>query len=328
VSNKFTAFYNQDLVWVRNKEDYSKLDLRYSTYYEQMSKTVIDVNKEKFSIKVSFDGLIMLRINDIEDKIKPTNKSSIFEDITLWNEYITYINAFNILLTLNSISFNLKQLKMRDVFRIFFSEGRIDTSNLTDNTFNHNCFSARYKIEPEIEIDSLYIRTNKDPSEIMAVIDLFHNCFENKKLISHLASLNQSIGDFKEGDYESSIISSWFISENILNHYWLDYIESKNINLEDGSKTINRDRKKFLKNQNIGLIISLLELQNIIPYDLYKDLEKARDVRNNIAHSHKTFTSTYGDAKNSIQCCIHLFNSYYEIEVNPSLGISSAILNK
>ena len=60
---------------------------------------------------------------------------------------------------------------------------------------------------------------------------LFTQVINKPGLEKTLAPFAKSLSEYKVGNYETSIVLSWFITEAAINHLWLKHINSLNGNL-------------------------------------------------------------------------------------------------
>ena len=152
-------------------------------------------------------------------------------------------------------------------------------------------------------------------------VENFEYCCKDYNLIKILSTLLRSVSEYKEGNNETSILFSWFIIESITIRIWEKHINSINTSFENGSKRINRSRKNHLESLNISVIINLLELMNLIPYELYIEIDKIRLCRNKIVHIDQDYTATNSDAKESVLCTKNLIKINYNLDIFPNLNL-------
>lgn len=93
----------------------------------------------------------------------------------------------------------------------------------------------------------------------------------------------------EDHNYSLSLITSWTITEKVLQSRWEKYLDSQREREIDNVKTtfINKERKKTLigRDYSASVVSEILSLAGILPFELYKDMQVIRKVRNNWIHS-------------------------------------------
>lgn len=332
----FVSFYTSIPFWANNFISTEELEnMKEEELKNKLQEVVLSKESDIFSIKIAQDGMIILRVNRIENKMVPFSERlnnsdyTIFNDIKVWNDYIEYLNAFYLLLDSSLIKFEketfleIKALTKENVMRAYF--GYIDSVEIFQG-----CQSAsnNYKVytknrTPDINYHMIKSKNNKFISNKVLVntIEDFEYCCKDHNLIKILSTITRSITEYKEGNNETSILFSWFIIESIIVNIWEEHINSLNISYEDGSKRINRNRKKQLEGLNISIIISLLELLNLIPHDIYVEIDEIRLSRNKIVHIEQDYIASNNDSSKSIICTKNLIKFKYNLDIFPNLSL-------
>ncbi len=335
----FVSFYTSVPFWANNFISNEELEnFEDEQLKNKLEEVVFNKENDEFSIKIAQDGMIILRVYNLENNMTPWNARlnnpdyTISNDIKNWNDYIEYLNTFYLLL--DSSLFELEketfleinQLTKKDVMRAYFAY--FDSLEKFQG-----CQSASHNQEP-IEV----YKKNRLPNSNYHFIKSKMNRFINEKVLHHavnnfeycckdynlikiLSTLLRSISEYKEGNNETSILFSWFIIESVTIRIWEKHINSINTSFNNGSKRINKSRKNHLENLNISVIINLLELMNLIPYELYIEIDKIRFCRNKIVHIDQDYISTSNDAKESILCTKNLIKLNYNLNIFPNLNL-------
>ena len=267
----YIAFYISDSFYVDKLIDYDELiKMNDKELLEIVDEIIINFKStDKFNIRITRDGMILLNINELEtkmiswnDRIKMPNYT-IHNDIKVWNDYIEYLNAFIIILdshiTLsNGHSFlEINEITKQDVMRAYYMDvsknnhkfqgcqGAFPFSNGMDKYTNFRT--------PKKEVFVNMTKQNRVISKniLLETIKIFDQCINNEVLIKILSSLSRSITQYKEGNHETSILFSWFIIESIISNLWDNHLDNINQIFDNGKKRINKDRKKSLINLNI-----------------------------------------------------------------------------
>src|SRR5712692_2830672 len=87
----FTAFYPSRPFWAVSKIDFSDPN-NLKNFHDLMSEEVYQDSSEAFSLKVSRDGRIMLRIEALEkDDVQTEAPIDIESTVRKWGEYLDYL---------------------------------------------------------------------------------------------------------------------------------------------------------------------------------------------------------------------------------------------
>jgi hypothetical protein len=233
--DNFTAFYPSRPFWAGSKVNFD--DLSHQGFHDQMAEEVFSQSNKEFTLKVCRDSRIMLRIEALKKDEKPDNP---LEDIVKrWGEYLDYLNAFYLLLDSSMIEiaktsyFNIHEITNRDAFRVRYEQGKSMSEGVPTESIAYLDQMERYTFYHPHGIP-----IQNDPRIAMRqvvnldVIDhatrLFTQVINTPGLEKTLASFAKSLSEYKVGNYETSIVLSWFITEAAINHLWLKHINSLN----------------------------------------------------------------------------------------------------
>ena len=336
VQKSYTAFYSSHSFWAGSKIDFpvSPTD---EWFYRQMSEVVYAVNPEEFSLKVCRDGQILLQVKKLEARKDGSNLSKpipMKDRVGLWSEYLDFLNTFYLLLAsavfdVDKLAcFNLHEITIRDAFRVAFddedepSPGVLSSESLA-TTFIMGRHLSSYTGRPIGADSRLSFREVISIEAISYAREQFALVISQSGCEKVLASFAKSISEYKIGNYEISIVLAWFITETIVNDLWSTHLDNLNKDLQDSSKRINADRKKFLTGTDftISIVTNLLELFGVLEGDWLKKVDKVRKCRNSIVH---TNTSSPGvdEAVLAIAVAQEMIARKWKIALNLDLNYS------
>jgi hypothetical protein len=330
---QFTAFYPSRPFWAGSKPDFSNRELE-GWFHDQMAEEVFSQKANSYTIKICRDGRIMLRIEALERDPEPSPALGIEDMVRRWGEYLDFLNAFYLLLdsamlqVANFAYFNLHEITNRDAFRVRHEGGKSVGENIANESvasiFQTGRYRSSYANGVPIEYDSKILMRQVVPIE---AIELASNQFalvmKSPGSEKDLASFAKSLGEYKVGNYETSLILAWFITEGSISQLWEGHIDGLNCQYENGQKKINRDRRDFLTGRDftISLISNLLELWGILPNALFQDIDAVRGFRNKIVHKLK-YTPNATDTQLAMRTAQSMIERIWKIRFIPSLGYS------
>jgi hypothetical protein len=330
----FTAFYPSRPFWAVSKIDFSDPN-SLKNFHALMSEEVFQDASEAFSVKISRDGRIMLRIEALEnDDVQTEAPTDIESTVRKWGEYLDYLNAFYLLLDssviklMNLSYFNLHEITNRDAFRVRYENGKHAGENIAyesiASVFQMGRFSSSYGSMPIPCEPRIIMRQVISHDAIAYAVENFRVVMSNPGLEKVLASFTKSISEYKVGNYETSIILAWFISETIISKLWKNHIESLNEEVTDGQQRINRERKDYLigRDFHISLVSNILELWGILPFSLFKDVDTVRRFRNKIVHGASKYAPSATEAQLAINTALELSRRSNAIDFITNLSYS------
>lgn len=324
---RFISFYTIPF-WVENSIE--EKERNTEKLKDKISEVVINEENEDFIIKIEYDGLISIHIKSLENLIQEY-KEDFSKDIIHYNSYMQYINAFYLLLTIVSGKektietiidgertlvtkaasgghSEMKSLTRHDTFR---TDSNSEAIAKAEYSYSLLLFDTKTNDHPSLEYNTLKSRSTISQNDLHETIVLFKSIFNNQILIKHLALYTKSTGEYKHGDFDTSIVLAWTISENILNLIY-----------------DNRDNKS-LKSEfnNIASIQEFLNTQNLISTELFNLSNKVRKFRNKIAHSNSAYISSSQDSKDALECTCKLIKLQYNFELRVLSSRSNIILS-
>ncbi len=295
-----------------------------------MEEEVFGYSDDAFSIKICRDGMVKLRIEALENH--GAQQQTVEYTVKRWGEYLDYLNAFYLFLdsavitTMRLAYFNLHEITVRDAIRIRYENGKEAGYNVPTEsvaaTFQMARHQRTYGSIPIEHDPRISLRQVISLEAISRAVASFKAVVSKPGVEKVFASFTKSIAEYKVGNYETSIILAWFISERIMANLWGRHIDSLNKDQGDGQQRINRKRKDTLTGRDfpISVVSNLLELWDILPFSLFKDLDTVRGFRNDIVHGETNYEPSAKDAQLAINTARELSIRSNQIDFTPSLS--------
>lgn len=332
--SQFTAFYPSRPFWAADKIDFSD-PKALDAFDELMTEEVYQESNEMFSLKICRDGMIMLRVEALErEDVGSSAPGNVEADVKIWGEYLDYLNSFYLLLDsstlrlMNLAYFNLHEITSRDAFRVRYQSGKIGGYAIAIESvasgFQMGRFKSSYARIP-IQNDPRIMMRQVISSEALAnAVNQFRFIVEKPGIEKVLASFTKSISEYKVGNYETSVVLAWFISEGVIHKMWMDRITALNRDVGGGQQRINRERKEHLTGRDfpVSVVASILELCGLLPFNLFKDVNTVRGFRNKIVHGDPTYSPKAIEAQLAITTALELFRTSYQVDFTPNLSYS------
>lgn len=330
---KFTGFYPSRPFWAG-----SPLDPGDQTgpdwLFEQMSAVTYSRTTDQSTINICRDGRILIRVETLESSISAEDPQKIDEIVEKWGEYLDYLNAFYLLLDSATLEkthlsyFNLHEITNRDAFRVRFEDGVFRGESIAAesiaSTFQMGRFQSTYRPGVPIEMDPRIVMRQLVSNEALShACDSFAVVLSKPGLQKTLATYAKSLSEYKIGNYETSIVLSWFITEASISQLWETHIDGLNHDLGEKRKRINSERLKYLTGRDFSAsaMSNLLELWDALPNDLFTDIDKVRGFRNRIVHQHD-FTPDSKHSQLSLNTARAMIDQIWGFRFTPNTGYS------
>jgi hypothetical protein len=329
----FTAFYPSRPFWAGSKVNFAvpRVD---GWFHDQMVEEVYSRQIDAYALKVCRDGRILIRISKLESGEPYESNQSIQEIVRRWGDYLDYLNAFYLLLDSAAIEidhlayFNLHEITNRDAFRVIYEDGKSTSENIAiesiASVFQHGRYSSSYRPDLPIEYDPMIMM--RDVVSLDAISHagaLFERVIASPGLERTLASFAKSLSEYKVGNWETSLVLAWFITEALLSNIWQSHLDSLNCDVADGRKRINRDRRDFLTGRDLptSVVSNMLELIGILDHGLFVDIDTVRGYRNRIVHS-RGFTPGATEAQLSMKTALAMIERLWSLRLTPNFSYS------
>ena len=302
-----------------------------------MSEKVYEASLDFFSYQVCRDGLLLLKIHEIENRLLNHDGLDIHGVVSWWGEYLDYFNCLYLLLDSAVIKvmklgyFDLAEVTNKDVFRITFENGKEVGASIAQESitsvYQMARYSSSYNMPPQF--DPRLSRREILPKAVFdEVAKNLENVAQQKHLVSLLSSIAKGLSEYKVGNYTTSLTLAWFVIESVLLQKWMDCLESKNQTFPDGSKRISAERRKTLtgRDYTISVILSILELTDILSFPLYKKIDTVRGYRNKVIHQDQDYICEPDHCVMALEVAkeLSLEGTTLDIRLNTSFSISSA----
>lgn len=326
----YSGFYPSCPIWFGRCPDFdtSDLNIRFTNI---MSEDVYVEKKEDYTIRFQKDGMILINIPKVEGR---KNKDDIDELVSLWSSYLQYLNAIYLLLDsalleIDKISyFYMHELTRRDAFRVTYENDRNIGENIAQDSYASSYqmgrFLSSYQKYVPLKMDARILRRREVSIDVVKYIcRQFSYSFSRNDLIRSLSSFCKALSEFKVGDYNTCIILSWFIIEESLFQFWNSWLSEKSY--MSGFSRIGNKRRDFLNGRDFtsSIVSNILELSDIIDYELFKHIDSVRKNRNKVVHNLEHVTSV-SDAISALQAAQSIMQIRWDFYFSPNYSYSVA----
>ena len=330
--DKHLGFYLSKPFWAIEEFD---IDNNISMFTDLMSEEVFQHLNKEYSLKICRDGMFLLKINEISKKIVNELNVDFLEQINAWSSYLQYANTLVLLFESAFIEeqklayFEIQELTNKDAFSVSFENNECKGYTIASLSTAEKFQNARYL--SSLPFGGSHPSTNPiftgRPVVLKSTLDKlvgnFDLIYRNKRLISLFSQLIKSIGEFKIANFDTALIISWFVIESILQDKWTSWINSKNIS-GINPKRINAERKGKLEGRDYPLSVKLniLELNDLLPNEIFQNLDRIRGYRNKIVHRDSKFKCSLENAKEAINATNDLIIQHFNFKITLNLGLS------
>jgi len=333
MESKFIAFYSSRPFWAGKPLELDKPEVRRK-FTNHMSEEVFAYENELFSFKVCRDGMLMIKITELEQQALK-NKDAPIEQIIKWySKYLEYANCLHLiidscLLKVENTSYlELSEITNKDAFRISFENGKLKAQNIATESISSLFQMMRFPSAVPFKSLIYYARLTTRKIISKETFDLtaesFSKAVKDEILVEMLSIIAKSISEYKVGNFSIAIILSWFVIESKLNKKWQLFLDEKNIKYNNGTNRINSDRKKRFtgRDYTISIITNYLELSDILSFSIFKNIDKVRGYRNAIAHRDKRYICKPTHCKLAIETALNLALEDKSFKITPNLNYS------
>lgn len=330
---KFAAFYTSPLFWAGSKVNFDDRTHK-DWFHDQMAEEVSSKSCDSYMLRVFRDGRVEIRIEALEEEIGQDILPGQLQDtVRRWGKYLDYLNTFYLLLDSSTIEthrwsyFNLYEITNQDAFRVRYEDGKWtgeSGSRRIGSIYETGRYEALYISGIPIENDPRIMARQVVPLDaIEHSFKRFDQVVASPGLEKRLATFAKSLSEYKIGNYETSIILSWFITEEAISHLWITHIDGLNREFEEGRKRINRERRDYLTGRDFptSLVSNLLELWNVLPNQLFQDIDAVRRFRNKIVHT-EDFEPSADEAQLGMQTARAMIERLWGFNFVPNTGYS------
>lgn len=334
ITEHYIGFYPSRPFWA-----VAPIDFDDSTFPDKftdlMSEEVFAFDEDPFKIKIYRDGMILFRNDCLEISEDERSDSHIEDLVSQWGQYLDYLNAIYFFIDsttckIQNLSyFNLSEITHRDAFRVTFENNKLKSESIAFESVASIYQMARYKSSYSsglpLQFDpKISMRQVIELNVFKETIRLFNKIKDDYKTIKMVSNVAKSLSEYKVGNYDTSLILSWFVIETVLNEKWQTYLNSKNASYPSGKKRINSDRKQYFTGRDfpVSLVSNMLEISDIIDLKLFEDIDEVRGYRNKIVHNHPGFNTEPSHCQLAINKAIALMLEKYTLSIVPNLSYS------
>jgi len=306
-----------------------------------MSKNSLSFTTKIYTLKISRDGMFIFRLEKLAQEIEKRRSEQDYKpDLELTSHYLSYINAILILFgsvlleTGSDYPLQLQEITNKDIFLVLIEDDEWQGGSAPFNTLAGYHQMERFPqfLLPGIPLSHQSVFAGRKHVVKKSVIELLvkylNGVIKNDELISLLSQFTKSIYEFSLANYDTSLVLSWFIIERIVQEKWERWINSSNSTYPDGTKRINKDRFETLTGRDypISVVSNILELSNIIPFNLFKNVDKLRHYRNNIVHCDDRYKIQADDCRLAFEVVIDLLEEKLGFRLSLNLNFHEVVL--
>ncbi len=330
-TENFTAFYTSRPFWAGDKIDFGTASANLP-FTEQMAQVVFSYDTNRLRLRICKDGMVMPHVPKLETQITGDDLS-IENKVSWWGRYLDYLNCLYLLLDSATIEvsnlayFELSEITNKDAFRVRFEDGRWAGEQIASESLASYYQMGRFQ--------SLYPGGPRTDPRILRRIPLRKEIFdtlfanvsiatENTSLLKSLSSISKSIAEYKVGNYETSLMLSWFVCESKLSTQWRIFLDESNRDYPDGSKRISSSRRQTLTGRDypVSVVSNVLELSGKVPYKAFERINTVRRYRNKVVHQDPDFTCGPTHCQEAVELALKLALQDSGIRVRPNLNFS------
>ena len=333
MKKSYVAFYPSKKYWAVSSIDVDDPVIQ-KNLHEHMGEIVFQHHHEAFELAICRDGRIML-------SLKETGEQDDYDfagHILRWNTHLKFINSFYLILysviseQLHYEIISLHEVTNRDAFPTTFSSGNFQSESMATESLASYFQMARYfpyqNINMPLRLHDYFRDREVIDERVFNLASIkFERLFYRPGLEKLTFLISKSIGEHKVGNFDNSIILSWFCSEKILSNMWrtpLPNGKSKDAIKNSTSKVINKTRVRY---DTISSIIKNLKSDNLLSLELYEKLEITRVARNKIAHGDYKYQPSMDDSALAIISALELLALSDDIHLAPNLSLQITCIN-
>lgn len=318
MKKKYTAFYPTSPFWAGEAAKERKIPEDSIL----LPEIVFIYETDSYSLAICQDGLIMLHVANLEDRVnKARDKDDKMTDIqwSAWGEYFDYLNA--LYLIFHTITIELTDappwspmaFSFSDVFRFTVTDGKIEGFELYSITTVH----ARSALLSEYEDLSVLSKEVFDQLN-----ESFQKVSSDITLVKRLSQIAKAYHEFENGDFSYGLLLAWLTIESIVMEKWNNLLSDKNTTFPDGRERINSKRKQFLEGRDypISVVINMLELHDYLTFEEFYKINAIRIYRNKVVHEGPAYICSSEHSEKAIVLAWKLTTEGTEIEAREFLG--------
>jgi hypothetical protein len=318
VIERATGFITTPPFWVGSAlNDLNPANRR--RWKELSSSVAFERVHERFELQVFRDGLIALRIPSLEllepePQMTESAHATSFQKLTQWwAQYLDYVNTFHLILHSAVLAqkggyapIGFYEITPRDVIRIRSNEEyKIPFWPRYRNSV-HDLMERRLRA-PAIGTGPLLPNPALDIAVFDRCVDDFSTVVAEPRLVSVMSSVARALAQYHAGNFGTSVVLSWFVVESELNRLWESYLDSIQREYQDGSRRVNKDRRKgFVEGRDWTASVksNVLELAEVLTFEQFRRVDRVRGYRNDVVHESYTVRCGPDRAKDAIELAL------------------------
>ncbi len=309
-----------------------------TAYYRDAGQIQVIYQAPNLKVHCRRDGMIIINIESLETAISKLRTAETLAEARIWSNYLNNANAFQLLLDsqvlrqLGVPHILLSELSVTEIARMELNEtgDSITRSSFPAFSYAENMYNVhkRYQLIDRNKRslhdprgDPVFSNRFVLPSDVLSnVCEVFIGVLDSPVLLSVLAQLAKAVHEYKIGNFEFGLITSWFIIERLVRQRWNDFL-GKNAKSPSGEKRISKKRRDVLTGRDFTMSVTtnVLELLNEIDYERFRHIDSLRKKRNDIVHSLSNISLNTRDLKSSFDVISMLLKEEFDLDwmLNP-----------
>ena len=261
-------------------------------------------------LRISTDGLIQFSDDKLEEEIDKVNESvrNLFDPKLVgykhvksfdssWSKYLDICNAIHLCLEccmhtdkLSVPVFEFQTMSYGDTARVTYDSNNVPIRQVSYRNDGVNVLMRHGDYLPD-KIKKLVI-----PKSVIECLCNYYleSILQNDLTLQLAVKVGQSLSDYNTGNWSSSVVTSWFVTEWYLGKLWDEFVLSK---------SIPKDRLTRMANYTTSIKIEHLQLHKIIDDSKCETINKLRKKRNKIAHEFINTNATKEDSIEGLDLC-------------------------
>ncbi len=288
----------------------------------KMKEVVWEHDDRDFELRIRRDGMIMIHVPALDDKIsrEMPNTIPIPEpnlNIGLWNRCLDILNTTYLLL-------DSATLEAMEPPHSIFSLRELDFDVVMHATYKDQCYQSSsidyHNEHPSNKLHGLISSVVPEPVFAHLAQQLKH-AFE-LDLFKTLGVFAKAISEHKIGNYDVALVLAWFGIETKINEIWVSYLDSSQHEHADGEKRISRKRRELLlgRDYSMSVVTNFLELAELLPFEHFKRVNDVRRIRNLVVH--RTGSCDIAQSEMAIRFGLELVLGKTSLSVTPNLSLT------
>lgn len=213
----------------------------------------------------------------------------------------------------------------------YFSIEEVNIQNV--NVVSESGSISSLKPSRRTDVPVIPFKPRQVPKNILELINKSFGAttsdFEQVYVLSEAA---KSLALYKQADFTTSFVLSWFLLERFIEARWERYLEAENKELDHGQNRINANQKQTLTDSRsypVSVKLQFLELAGELSFSQFLDLDFLRGKRNEIVHppkGHKKDLAVRGEPE-SCNKAFELLKQFIASDFNLQVNFSTSYVS-